>query len=562
MSDTLRPFLRMIRHVPPKQLAYRARLMAKRSLEDRFSRRFRAQLRRRVGSARVRDSLPVPVIAVRGPAVRVDADGLCFRAMGEEWQFTFPVDWTVAAQDPRLQSWRMELHQQLWLDQLDTASIDRVVSDWVARNPPFEPASWRDGWNSNVISIRVITWLDILARRPDLPADLRCTMAHSLVEQLLFLEAHLEQDIGGNHFLRNVRALMWAGHCIDSPHSERWSAVGLRFLQDEVDRQFLPDHLHIERCGCYHLLAAMDVITCWQLLDPGPVREGLSERIDGIVQVLRDITHPDGMPMQFNDSVHRVSVTSAEVVQAWEALCGRVGVAREVFDLGDAGYTGLRLADDYIVWDCGRIAPDELPGHGHGDCLAFEWSVGDQRVFVDTGVYEYVAGARRERSRATAAHNTVTLDDQDQCEFFSAFRVGRRLNIVHRDVRVHDLGFTGQGAHDGYRYMPGSPVHHRTFTATRGTVVIEDRVEGGQGQQATARLLVHPDARVEVDGVNAVVRVGDVCISVTASVPIHTQSAPWYPDLGVEHQTVQLVFHYGPAPVNGRIELVRQMAGV
>ena len=56
------------------------------------------------------------------------------------------------------------------------------------------------------------------------------------------------------------------------------------------------------------------------------------------------------------------------------------------------GYFGARLGDDYLVVDCGRIGPDDLPAHAHGDVLSFELSIAGHRIIVDQGVYEYVAG--------------------------------------------------------------------------------------------------------------------------------------------------------------------------
>ena len=116
----------------------------------------------------------------------------------------------------------------------------------------------------------------------------------------------------------------------------------------------------------------------------------------------------------------------------YERLFGRRPTARESFAFADAGYFGLRSATSYLVVDCGRIAPDDLPAHGHGDVLSFEWSVGTQRVFVDQGVFEYIPGARRQAARSAASHNTLCLEGADQADFFGAFRCGRRPNVEVR----------------------------------------------------------------------------------------------------------------------------------
>jgi hypothetical protein len=52
-----------------------------------------------------------------------------------------------------------------------------------------------------------------------------------------------------------------------------------------------------------------------------------------------------------------------------------------------------------------------------------------------------------------------------------------------------------EGTHDGFIRLPGRPYPARRFTVTPDAqnIVIEDRIENGRGQTATARFLFHPD---------------------------------------------------------------------
>jgi hypothetical protein len=116
-----------------------------------------------------------------------------------------------------------------------------------------------------------------------------------------------------------------------------------------------------------------------------------------------------------------------------------------VFAFPDAGYFGMRTQSSYLVADCGRIAPDDLPAHGHGDVLSFEWSVKGHRIIVDQGVYEYIAGPRRRQSQTAMSHNTLCLEDADQAEFYSSFRRGRRPNVDVKNYNAHAAGFVLEG---------------------------------------------------------------------------------------------------------------------
>ena len=68
------------------------------------------------------------------------------------------------------------------------------------------------------------------------------------------------------------------------------------------------------------------------------------------------------------------------------------------------------------------------------EMLFFEFSCSGQRVLIDPGVFEYDEGELRAFSRSTLNHNTVSLDNKDQSDFWKSFRVGRRAKIINREI--------------------------------------------------------------------------------------------------------------------------------
>ena len=77
-------------------------------------------------------------------------------------------------------------------------------------------------------------------------------IAHlSLEQQLDFLASHLEVDIGGNHLVRNIRALLWAGRFFSGPAASRWQQRGRALLAQELDAQILADGFHFEVSAAY-----------------------------------------------------------------------------------------------------------------------------------------------------------------------------------------------------------------------------------------------------------------------------------------------------------------------
>src|SRR5262249_16878467 len=185
----------------------------------------------------------------------------------------------------------------------------------------------------------------------------------------------------------------------------------------------------------------------------------------------------------------------------WSARIGGAvppAPAPGAFALPDTGYYGAReAAGHYVVCDAAPIGPEYLPGHAHGDLLSFELSLAGRRAVVDAGVFGYEVDERRAFPRSTSAHNTVEIEGEDQCEFWAAFRVGRRGRP--RDVRFEARagGFSLEAWHDGYARLPGAPRHARRFAWHRdGVLLVRDRVDAGRRVRACSRLHLHPECRV------------------------------------------------------------------
>ena len=275
-----------------------------------------------------------------------------------------------------------------------------------------------------------------------------------------------------------------------------------------------------------------------------------------MAQVVADFRHPDGGVSMFNDCGLYFAYSPDDCLTAYQHIRGYKITAQQHISLKASGYFGLRNNLDLILIDCAELAPQYLPAHGHGDALAFEWTVEGQRVFVDAGVYEYNPGNKRDYSRSTTSHNTVNLDGIDQSEFWKAFRVGRRARITKCEYIRTPKGFQLTGAHNGYTRLDGSPTHHRHFDVTVDQISINDQISGGHGQLAQAVLLLHPSAHVEKIAAKRIkIITGNATVEVTASDAISIEKASWHPDQGMDLQTLKLVIHYGTAPCKGSLIL-------
>jgi uncharacterized heparinase superfamily protein len=535
------------RHMPMRKLARRVELDVRRRIGDHLGHPLvRLQSDPKRGLAP-----PAPIFAPRSSALDATGDRLSFTFLN--CTIGMPVasiDWDAPSRAPADQLWRMNLHYLEYLEGANTDVWQRLVTAWIADNPPTKRGAWRDSWNSYALSLRVVVLMQELQRRgaslPQAPVN---RVEASIVEQLRFLEGNLETDLGGNHLVKNIKALAWASAFFDDANAKRWRQTALRLLDRELGRQILPDGMHDERSASYHAQVFADLMECRHALREDPLHGRLDDALARMAQVTVDLAQPDGGPVLFNDAGLSMSYAPAECLDVYSRLAGRRPEPRRVFALRDAGYFGSRTDRQYLVVDCGRIAPDDLPAHGHGDVLSFEWSVDGRRMIVDQGVFEYNAGERRQWARSATSHNTLSIDGADQADFFGSFRCGRRPNVVVRYYEAGACGFVLEGSHDGFRNLSGSPVHVRRFEADPRSLRIVDRVEGGDHVGASIGFLLHPDVVVTAEDAVVVLACDHAKAIVRCSRRISVVDAVYWPDMGCELPTRRLVVRFEPGDV-------------
>lgn len=385
-------------------------------------------------------------------------------------------------------------HDARWSD--DALAL---VEDWIGANPPGR----RPGWDPYPLSLRVVNWLVALAalgQRVD--EGRRARIAGSLGAQGRFLARHLEWHLGGNHLLKNAKALFILGVALDCPEAEAWRGQGLRILLDEVQRQILADGGHVERSPLYHGIVLEDVLDVLALaaatgppLLSGAETAALGGAARRMTTWLARMRHPDGGLALFNDCV----VAGEPVPAALLAYAARVLACEPspngTVALAESGYFVVQRGQARAIIDCGDIGPDELPAHGHADTLSFELSWAGQRVLVDAGTAEYALDDLRRYVRSTAGHNTVKVDGVEQSEVWDSFRVGRRARPARARLAEVDDGVVFAGAHDGYERL--GVIHHRHIVATDTAWVVVDELRGRGRHRFESYLHFHPGLRLE-----------------------------------------------------------------
>jgi uncharacterized heparinase superfamily protein len=417
--------------------------------------------------------------------------------------------------------WNDHQHAKLWLYHLNyfdflnarlalpddeplLRAAMELMLDWRAHNRHGTEV----GWEPYALSVRIVNWLKFLtlhARAMELREKSASTsiLLESLSAQAATLERRLEKHLRGNHLVKNIKALLFAGALLETPLSNRWWTTGEALLEQELNEQILADGGHFERSPMYHAQVLEDLAEIRLLCAATEKRLAcsalLAQKIQSMTQFMKAILHPDGEIPLFNDSTFGAARSAADLLAIADPSEAKdVENAPQVTVLSETGYGIIRNPQQRsaLVFDCGPLGPDYQPGHGHCDVLSYELSLCGQRVVVDTGVSTYEPGPERSYERSTAAHNTLRIDGGEQAETWASFRVGRR-------PRVHEMrgGSTGtfqfvSGAHEGFQRA--GVVHARTILLhVPDTWIVVDSLKGSGSHLVESFLHFHPSVRIE-----------------------------------------------------------------
>ncbi len=459
------------------------------------------------------------------------------------------VDW-ASAEMPKL--WRYNLHYFDYLldDNRPLSEKSALVSDWIQQNPIGKG----DGWEPYTASLRIVNWIKFFLQPDDLSPPSQ-EYLRSLCEQAAWLEINVEYHILANHYLKNGKALYFAGVFSSGSDADRWLKKGRAILLEEAKEQILPDGGHYERSPMYHAIVAEDYLDVLNLMrnsamESSTTIEFLKDKVTKALDYLHDITMTDGNIPLFNDAAFGIAPTPEQLF----AYARRViGYERPAYphDLTvtakkDSGYFVLRQGEDALVFDCGPVGPDYQPGHAHCDILSYELSLNGRRVVVDSGVYDYENSPERRYARSTKAHNTVSVDETEQSEIWDVFRVARRAYPLFASITQSGLSTVHmEGAHDGYKRLKGNITHTRSinFNETEGYCIC-DKLEGRGRHLVESYIHLHPDFSVTVN--HDVIAISTPNKRVFAVIQVNSGNIRvergWYfPEFGVKMENVLIV---------------------
>lgn len=369
---------------------------------------------------------------------------------------------------PPSREWADALLGFSWLRHLRSAgtSIAKVnaralVSDWITLQGTSHPV----GWNPEIVARRIVCWLTqapLILEGADHVFYRR--FLRSLSRQIRFLRGSYSDIRQGYPRLLTAMALCFAGLCISG--EQRLLRFATRKLEDELNNQILPDGGHVSRNPGMLIEILIDLLPLRQSFEARniPPPPALLNAIDRMMPMLRFFRHADGSFAHFNG----MGATPGDMLATVLAYDDARGAP--VANAVHSGYQRMEAGQALVIADTGKPPPMPVSQEAHAGCLSFEFSHARNRLVINCGMPTINRDAWRQAARATAAHSTVTLNNESSCRFLSGDTYQRLLGatIVSGPGEVkaargeRDGSIVVRASHNGYaaRYKT---IHQRSW---------------------------------------------------------------------------------------------------
>ncbi|MBT8079982.1 MAG: heparinase II/III family protein [Gammaproteobacteria bacterium] len=414
--------------------------------------------------------------------------------------------------------------------------VVELMLHWIQENPFGYGMNWKSPLE---VGIRLINWvwaIDLIRDAAVFDDTAWGKVVQTIYRATWDTQRKFSQGSSANNHLIGEAAGVYIACCYfpDLPNARAWRATSKGILEREMIAQTFADGCSREHAFGYQFFV-IQFFTC-SLLAGERTDDAFSatfrDRLHAIYRFMADLCADTGQPPNFGDAddgyvldlgerprraLQLLSVggylfddpdlvLAADSETAWwlfgkagQAVCADKSDASKAYN--ESGYFILRCAAQgsrppvRVFFDCAELGFGAIAAHGHADCLSFSLAVAGREVLVDPGTYDYFSYPEwRRYFRTTAAHNTLTVDGEDQSESLGPFIWGQRAEARLVDWQSSATAVSVTGEHSGYQRLPDPVLHRRRVSLNKddSSIEIRDSVQAGSAHALAAHFHVAP----------------------------------------------------------------------
>lgn len=447
---------------------------------------------------------------LNGNLFTLNADPRAIRTIEDSWRSTYFNDIKISDKDPDIRSvWEPARLQHIAIminyiiqnknKEFSDSGLQfskKNVLKWIHENPfPYGPHYI----SAMECGLRIPVLLYCLKTLGNLEIGDSQLIQETLYRHAWWISKRLSlYSSRGNHTVAEANGLIFAGAVFrHTAEGHQWLAEGYQLLKKELANQIFEDGGPAEQSLSYHRFVcdlywfAIDFLKKNNLYDCEEFEEPLI-KAEHFITAFKDAG--GGLPsIGDSDDGHAIApgVHPCRTYPKFKK--------RKIQTFSKSGYTIFHDKKVRLTFDHGPLGMAPLFNHGHADALSITLSVDGQKILVDPGTYRYNGEPNfRKYFKGTRAHNTITIDRQDQAIQENSFIWSHAYNAeLTRKEKLNDVWLI-QAKHDGYlRYK--KPVQHiRSLFILKGTtIVIKDKFYGEGIHEFELNFHLHPDVKIE-----------------------------------------------------------------
>jgi hypothetical protein len=340
--------------------------------------------------------------------------------------------------------------------------LDYLVGNWDDANPFLHGISWTSPME---IALRAISWMAtarlLLQGRPSNEVNrLVRQLLTGVANMTLYVHAHKSGfSSANNHLIVEASAVLLAALMF---HREDLVEASISTLNRELNLQVTADGVDKESSLHYHGFVLEAYLLSWSALKAvgRDVPAVWRDRLAGMVEFVKASRVAGDTYCVFGDDDEARIVDYGfgnsnyynYLLALYNLLTENSApavMAEKSVTFPEGGYSFLRKGEFFVGVDHAPLGFGTIAAHGHCDALSFQLFVAGEPVFIDSATYHYhIDMEERNRLRTTAAHNTVTINGEEQSQMLGAFLWGKKaacelLDFSPQSVTASVVGMSG-----------------------------------------------------------------------------------------------------------------------
>ncbi len=341
-----------------------------------------------------------------------------------------------------------KLHSFFWFFTLDLKSSKEVtrsvISNWIQKNKSYNSKSW----GINNLSKRIIAWISCsnnFYHGSDETFKIHFTI--SIKKQINHLIYEIENSEINNDKMLGCTATIMAGLCFKN--QTKYLDFGHRLLKKIIDTNFYDDGFPKSRNPRELLFYTKYLILLRELLlnSNNEIPEHLNEIIFYLGKSFNFYFSESSDRFLFNGNHYKDNSDFRDYLK-------KNGYKFKNTDNCLGGYAIFRDKKNSIIFDIGTSPEKKYSKEYQSGALSFEIFHENEKLITNCGYFQNFKHQLNILSKSTAAHSTLSVDNQSSCKFkkniSGQFVLKNGLKVIKKKI-VHDENlWSAEGMHDGY----------------------------------------------------------------------------------------------------------------